>query len=179
MQFIFVTIDFFGGYDLYIIAIMSPLELERAAEARRAVVASNSNYYDLLLSPGQQKLRSLVTHHVALLTFTCFDYRHPFNRNINYFYLYLLNFSLHFEIEEPFNQKLPMISQTRSYTAYWHTISIRREEYATNNFVLEVEVHACSTSPAVLHTLVLSKFHVQFVIKPVKTNGALHSKQPK
>ena len=34
---------FFGGYDLYIIAIISPLEPERAAEARRAVVAS---YYD-------------------------------------------------------------------------------------------------------------------------------------
>ena len=31
---------FFGGYDLYIIAIISPLEPERAAEARRAVVAS-------------------------------------------------------------------------------------------------------------------------------------------
>ena len=31
---------FFGGYDLYIIAIISPWEPERAAEARRAVVAS-------------------------------------------------------------------------------------------------------------------------------------------
>ena len=31
---------FFGGYDLYIIAIISPLEPERAAEARKAVVAS-------------------------------------------------------------------------------------------------------------------------------------------
>ena len=31
---------FFGGYDLYIIAIISPLEPERAAEARSAVVAS-------------------------------------------------------------------------------------------------------------------------------------------
>ena len=29
-----------GGYDLYIIAIISPSEPERAAEARRAVVAS-------------------------------------------------------------------------------------------------------------------------------------------
>ena len=34
---------FFGGYDLYIIAIISPLEPERAAEARRAVVASLRN----------------------------------------------------------------------------------------------------------------------------------------
>ena len=31
---------FFGGYDLYIIAIISLLEPQRAAEARSAVVAS-------------------------------------------------------------------------------------------------------------------------------------------
>ena len=31
---------FFGGYDLYIIAIISPLEPERAAESRWTVVAS-------------------------------------------------------------------------------------------------------------------------------------------
>ena len=45
-KFIFVTIDFFGGYDLYIIAIISPLEPERAAEARRAVVASIFKKHD-------------------------------------------------------------------------------------------------------------------------------------
>ena len=35
-----LLLTFFGGYGLYIIAIISPLEPERAAEARSAVVAS-------------------------------------------------------------------------------------------------------------------------------------------
>ena len=46
---------FFGGYDLYIIAIISPLEPERAAEARRAVVAS-SNKSDFFEKCFFQKL---------------------------------------------------------------------------------------------------------------------------
>ena len=37
-----LLLTFFGGYDLYIIAIISPLEPERAAKARSAVVASDN-----------------------------------------------------------------------------------------------------------------------------------------
>ena len=44
---------FFGGYDLYIIVIMSPSEPERAAEARRAVVASFI-CYTKIWRPGLQ-----------------------------------------------------------------------------------------------------------------------------
>ena len=63
-------LTFFGGYDLYIISTeYYPLELERAAEARRAVVASEMlkiEFLTLTLS-----LTQLQKWHTHTLFFNC------------------------------------------------------------------------------------------------------------
>ena len=60
---------FFGGYDLYIIALISPSEPERAAEARRAVVASIPEIYEheLRSKASQSVMKAKKTRNTYML----------------------------------------------------------------------------------------------------------------